>query len=74
MAARWRVTNNTFREELDGSGKFVPSREISFEILDNGHTGQVIIPIRNLDPTYVAQVIQGQADQLLAISSLTSEG
>lgn len=74
MAARWRVTNNVFREDLDSSGKFVPSREISFEILDNGHTGQVIIPIRLLTPEYVAGVVQDQADKLLAVSNLTSEG
>jgi len=72
MAARWRITNNVPRDDLGGDGRFTPSREITFEVLDNGHTGTIMVPLRNLTPEFVAAEVQKYADTLLDISNLSS--
>lgn len=72
MSARWHVTGDVAREDLDAGGKFVSSREVSFEVLDTNTTGSVKIPLRLYTPEYVAGVIQSLADNMAIIGTLTS--
>lgn len=74
MGARWRVTDNQPGEELMPSGRFEAVRRLTFEVMNNGNTGHVTIPVRQLTPEYVAATIQPLADQILAVSTLTSDG
>jgi hypothetical protein len=74
MPARWRVTDNQPGEDLQPSGRFESVRRLTFEVIDNGTTGHVSVPVRNLTAEYVAATIQPLADAILATSNLTSEG
>lgn len=72
MAARWRITNDIPREDLGSDGRFVSSREITFEVLDNGRPGSVMIPLRNYTPEFVSAEIQRYADNIHAIGNLSN--
>lgn len=71
MAARWRVISDKPYDDLRvATGEFVPSREITFELIDSGTQGKVIVAMRNYTPEYVSGVIQAQADTIQAVSNL----
>lgn len=73
MAARWRVINDRPRENLTAEGTFESSREITFQLLDSGRTGSIMVPLRNYKEEYVAQEIQRYADRIEAVGSLSTE-
>lgn len=73
MAARWRVTNDQPRENLTSAGTFESSREITFELLDSGRIGTVMVALRNYTPEQVTKEIQNYADNIAAIGALGNE-
>lgn len=71
MAARWRVVSDQPYDDLRvATGEFVPSRLITFELLDSGAQGKVIVSMRNYSAEYVATEIQRQADTIQAVGNL----
>jgi hypothetical protein len=73
MAVRWRVINDTPRDELMPDMGFIPVREVTFELLDTGRKGKVIIPLRNYTADFVASEITRYAETIDAVANLTTE-
>ena len=69
--ARWRITHDEPREDLGPDGRFVSSREITFEVLDNGRKGSIMVPLRNYTPEFVSAEISRYADAIHGIGELT---
>lgn len=70
MVARWVIINDIPMEDFGVDGRFTSVREITFQELVTGRTGQVKVAVRNYTPEAVASAIQPYADKILAMSQL----
>ena len=73
MDTRWRIVNDVPREELGPGGIFVPSRVITWEHLNTGRTGELIIPVRSYSAEYVATAVSEAVRAVAAVADLTGE-
>lgn len=68
--ARWRVTNQVQRDDLTRDGFFVTVVEVSYEVLDTGTRGKVVVPLNQYTVERVAEEIQSKADAFMAVGKL----
>lgn len=70
MAQDWRVGPQRQTDVLSPQGNFVTSMEVSFEVLPEGITGQVTVPLNVYTPEYVRDLIQARVDAIKAVQAL----
>lgn len=70
MASSFRVTGQRQVEKLTNQGTFVPSMEVTFEVIPEGVTGMVTIDIRNYTEEFVTSEIEGRVASIKAIANL----
>jgi hypothetical protein len=70
MAQEWRVTAQRQTDILTPQGTFETSMEVTFEVLPEGITGQVTVPLRLYTEDYVRDLIQARTDAIKAVARL----
>lgn len=70
MAQEWRVTAQRQTDILTPQGTFETSMEVTFEVLPEGITGQVTVPLRLYTEDYVRDLIQSRTDAIKAVARL----
>ncbi len=68
--ATWRVVGQRQYDELVGGTQFVPTVEITFEIIDSGAIGTVTIPQRTYSEEAVRAAIAPVAATMAAVHGM----
>jgi hypothetical protein len=67
---KWRVTNQTQRDELIG-GRFVPMVTVTFQLTETETEGSIRVPLSSYTAEFVASAINDYAQRLHAVDNLT---
>jgi hypothetical protein len=70
MATDWRVVSQRQTDVLTPAGTFESSMEVSFEVMPEGTSGQVVVPLRIYDVDTVASLIQQRVNSIKAVAGL----
>lgn len=68
--ATWRVVGQRQYDELVGGTQFVPTVEITFELLDAGTIGTVTIPLRSYSEETVREAVDRVAQRMAAVHGM----
>lgn len=68
--ATWRVVGQRQYDELVGGTQFVPTVEITFELLGAGTIGTVTVPLRNYSEETVRNAVDAVAQRMAAVHGM----
>ena len=69
--ATWRVVGQRQFDDLVGGTQFVPTVEVTFELIDTGTVGTVTIPQRIYSEDTVREAVDAVARRMAAVHGMT---
>lgn len=70
MATDYRIVGQRQVDRLTATGSFIPSMEVTFEVIPEGVTAQVTVDIRNYQEDFVKAEIEQRVAAIKSVHNL----